>query len=47
MSESPQTTKDGVAKYFLEYLLVITQPIFTCSKLTVETLEEDVQYVLR
>ena len=47
MIESPQTTKDGVPRYFLEYLLVITQPVFACSKLTVETVEEDVKYVLR
>ena len=28
-----------------EQILVMTQPAFTCSKLTIETLEQDVKYV--
>ena len=28
-----------------EQILVITQPAFTCSKLTIETLEQGVKYV--
>ena len=30
---------------FVWFLYMITQPAFTCSKLTIETLEQDAKYV--
>ena len=29
----------------IQYLRIIVQPAITCSKLTIETLEQDVKYV--
>ena len=48
--DSLEQTKGGRLFYQLQaqkpsYILVLTQPAFTCSKLTIETLEQGVKYV--
>ena len=38
--------KNVLALYVIKYYIIVTtQPVITCSKLTIETLEQGVKYV--